>query len=841
MKFKKIASVLASAGLIGSTIGLGLAANFPAPFVANGAADVAVVYGANSAATDLVAVTDITSSLSGTLASQTATGGTSTSDSSGDDFVRLDKSSDKLNLGDAISDPFGTSVDDEDMSVLLADGVYTADDSDDFDYEQKIKLGSTTLTHFRDSDYETLLGLDERTPVLGFKVASGQFVAEYTLDFLDDAESDLVSGDLDDIEGSDIPLMGNTYYVSDAKDDGDNIVNFGKFTLLDSATQVLLDEGETMTLDVAGTAYDVSAQIFSGTEVVFTVNGATTNTLNEGETQKLSDGSYIAARDILYVSKDTGISSVDLSIGKGKLELTHGADIKLNEDSVAGVKAYMFKGTNSSSTSQKIDKIVINWTTDDEEFITAGSDLVMPGFGSLEFSMNDFVRPTEDKITIEADGDTSIEMDIPIKDGNADINLVYTNATGEIVGIGKAADERLATSANGTLTFYEKRAGSDYHTAFVVSYASSDDSQSYLLDLNIEEDTANNRNETTIKNIVTGDTWDERTVGDQFDLGDVSFTITTLWKNATDEYAILTAGSNVNFSTVYTTGGLKVQLPYYTPVNGTNGLENVPSVSGLNIEYGANVSSNGAINITATSADSYQTTAVAGHGEDSFYVFFDGEDKEDTLGAGVEFNVTINENSDNELQVSQVNNGGTGGPTGLEVGDSSKIYEMYIVDAVAPRALHYTDPNQDWAEIFYPQGDSESYAEVFLGAVDSAAGSGGGTSVLGSVSVTDAETSSVAGKNWVVVGGSCINGAAADLLGGALCGDDFEEATGVGAGSFLIETFARSGGKVATVAAGYNAGDTTNAATYLTTQTVDTSAGMKYVGTSATSATLATA
>jgi hypothetical protein len=51
----------------------------------------------------------------------------------------------------------------------------------------------------------------------------------------------------------------------------------------------------------------------------------------------------------------------------------------------------------------------------------------------------------------------------------------------------------------------------------------------------------------------------------------------------------------------------------------------------------------------------------------------------------------------------------------------------------------------------------------------------------------------------------------------------------------LIETFARDGGGVATLVAGYNAQDTRNAATALTTQVVDTTAGKKYTGTTATS------
>ena len=74
------------------------------------------------------------------------------------------------------------------------------------------------------------------------------------------------------------------------------------------------------------------------------------------------------------------------------------------------------------------------------------------------------------------------------------------------------------------------------------------------------------------------------------------------------------------------------------------------------------------------------------------------------------------------------------------------------------------------------------------------------------------------------------------------CGTDWTAKTSVGANEYLIQTFEQgTAGKVATLVAGYNAGDTTNAATYLRTQTgIDTSVGKKYKGTTSTSATLDT-
>jgi len=417
-----------------------------------------------------------------------------------------------------------------------------------------------------------------------------------------------------------------------------------------------------------------------------------------------------------------------------------------------------------------------------------------------------------------------MEMSMPIKDGTASLNLVYANpTTGLIQGLGKASDDRLATSHNGTLWFFEKRAGSEFHTRFVASYNSSTEGESYVLDMNVQEDTGDNRNETTIKNVITGEEWTERVTGDVFDIGDVSFTINTLEANSTDQWAVITGGSGVTFNTVYTPGGLRVYLPFEVGRNATygelgyDGDGYLPGTSDT-----ADVNMPGALNLTAISEDS-----STGHNADSWYLFLDGEDKDDTLAGGVEFNMTVDATSTGELQVNNVNNGGSGGPTGLEVGDSSNAYEAYIVDDVAPRTMHYTDPDQDRATAFYPSGDSESYAEVFLSDMSASA-----AAELGDISVLDTElaASGMSGSNLVVVGGSCVNSVASNLLGGAGCGDSWTAATGAGEGQSVVETFSQTNGKVATMVAGWAQEDTAAAATFLTTQAdVSTDAGSKYI------------
>ena len=155
--FKKISAIAASALMVGMTMGVAAAANYPAPFVAGSSADVAIVYGTGTGVnpSDLVQAGFIKDSLSSSLGT---TGGTPSGDN-----VLLAKSSDNLNYRNNWGVFTGT-VDKDNLPTLLADGTYIASDNDEFNYEQKINLGTPQLTHFQDSDYDSLIGADGKTP-----------------------------------------------------------------------------------------------------------------------------------------------------------------------------------------------------------------------------------------------------------------------------------------------------------------------------------------------------------------------------------------------------------------------------------------------------------------------------------------------------------------------------------------------------------------------------------------------------------------------------------------------------------------------------------------------------
>jgi hypothetical protein len=821
--FKKISAVVASALMVGMTMGVAAAANYPAPFVVGSSANVAVVYGTGAGVnpSDLVQANYIQDNLASSMGT---VGGTP-----GGDNVLLAKSSDNLNHQDTWS-VFSGTVNDDDLPTLLADGTYIAGDNDEFTYEQKINLGTPQLTHFRDSDYETLIGASTKTPVMGFKIASNTYILNYTLEFLTDVSTDITSSRAEDIQNSELPLMGKNYYVSEFHNSSSaTAAYFDKAILLDSASTGNVKEGETVTVE--GKA--VNIDWIDADEVVFMVDGErapATGKLTQGQSYKLADGSYIGVRDVTKLAVSGEIGGASFSIGSGKLEINHGADVKLNDVAISNLKGYLHKSSN------KLDKIIIEWKTDEELFITPQSELTMPGFGAIKFSMNELVRSPEEKVVIEKDSDTTIKLTMPIEKGTASFNILYTNASGEWDGIGKAADERLLTTSNNEIIFYERSSNADYHSYFIATYNISKEAETYLLKAEVSQQVSNARNVTTIKSL-EGSSWvnvcTDKTNGDTCNIGDVSLTINTVeYISGGNESVNMTAGSNVNFNTAVTPSGLMVYLPYDNNFlhGAINGITNLSTAVGAIIigqnETGPN---------------------LVGANSDKFYLTMIGEDKDETLRSGTEFSFVLDDTTDNKVQVSALNTtggadvnvsgtSGTGGLYGLELGSSTNIYEVYVRDDVAPRIVHYTQPDEDWAEVYYPSEDSETYAQVYL--TEESSVLEGGVGALGEVLVKDTEVSSVSSKNLIVVGGSCINSAAATLVGGAKCTTAFTDATGIGAGQFLIQSFgdAYSTGKIALLVAGYEATDTINAVTYLRTKTVDTTAGKKYKGTSSTSA-----
>jgi hypothetical protein len=241
-------------------------------------------------------------------------------------------------------------------------------------------------------------------------------------------------------------------------------------------------------------------------------------------------------------------------------------------------------------------------------------------------------------------------------------------------------------------------------------------------------------------------------------------------------------------------------------------------------------------------------TLVNNSGADSsiatqFY-FEEDADGAFSLDSGVTLtNLTVTvqvDTTDDELELRAAEGANFTAVTNADTDISYGVSELgtyYEADVDEYTSINVWTPmdEQTKYEIYFAESDAVVTSEVT-----------DGTGSLGKITVTDKEVSSVNTKNLIIVGGSCINSAAANVLGVSenTCGSDWTSATSVGSGQFLIQSFSASEqsltSKIALLVAGYDAADTVNAATYLTTKPVDTTAGKKYIGTSSTSAVLQT-
>src|SRR3972149_779317 len=519
INFRKITALATSALMVGMTMGAAAAATYPSPMVSGSSGNFAVVYGAAGA--DQSYATDVAEDLQSMVGSV----------SLGSDTFKLEKASTKFHLGDNITAIY-TSVDDDELEELLVDGVYVDDDNDEFDFTQKIAFGSNLqLGMFEDNDYA------EDEPTVGFRVPSGQTILTYTLDFTDEpAIADLVTTDL--------TIMGKSYYVLSNTTSG----TLG-LTLLDSAEEAVLNEGETATVS----GHSVSVTYISASEVKLSIDGQTTNSLAESQTQKLTYGSYVGIKDILFNSKEGTVSSVEFSIGSGKLKLTSGSDIEVNDDVVSGVSATITNTTTISS-------IAIAWAADDDLFITPTSSITLPSFESVQLSFTGLNYPKEETISAQRGGALYFELsDFPLKETEADIPLLYAATAGNFSGLGKDSDNQLVTAGGGANLAFD----GDEDDWFVVTYNTTDEGESHLVRFtnflldgtNHEADLQEYKNGawSTIKSGLQNNT-------DDVGVGQAEIKVYDIDKSA--KTVIVGSGTSTNFNTLYSKEGLKVMLPY---------------------------------------------------------------------------------------------------------------------------------------------------------------------------------------------------------------------------------------------------------------------------------------
>jgi hypothetical protein len=448
----------------------------------------------------------------------------------------FEKASDKLNLGNNLTD-IRSSLSSDQLPTILADGTYKDASSAEYDYTQKISVGTgISQTYFADSNY------NDKTPVLGFDLASGTHILNYTLTF-----SDKPTFDDDTLDTSTINILGRDYYISDVS--GTYAAGTQAITLLDSSTAGTVNEGATAS--IGGETITVA---FIGTaSVKLEIGGVTTNSLAVGSTYKLADGNYVGVKDIMYSAKDTGVSKVELTVGSGKIKIAHNANVKINDKTVEGLTGFI---TNSSASLNDLSTIILQWDLTDDSFVTPDTALTLPGLESVKLMTTGMVFPTGEEVSVGTSSDTA-SIKLAFKDGTKEIDLLHSNSTG-FDAIGSDTDKLLATSKASWINYSTTVLGDKY---FIASYNSSTDAESYLLSATFD----NTNHKVQLHNEITGDDVCSPLIalGDCA-IGDVDITVAAIGANDAN-FSINSGGS---FDRVFTDNGLMIYLPTSTTGHG---------------------------------------------------------------------------------------------------------------------------------------------------------------------------------------------------------------------------------------------------------------------------------
>ena len=408
--FRKVASVIASAVMLGSSIGMAAAANYPAPFIQAGSGTVGVVVGGDL---DWAAAFDLGVSLQEELAKQTASSSGTVeaaacvSDST---CASLNSGSNLLYLNDELNENVQT-VTKDDLKNVLADGTFTDDDGTDYDYEQSLIVGTdaTDTVAFGTSSGD----LDDPALMVTLGNTAAKSIYNLTVTF-----DDAVNFSHSDSEGESLTLFGKTYTVS-TDTDADTLV------LLGGAEEKTVNLAATETFTIGTTAYTVGlVGITDATtpKATVTVNGASAS-FTEGQSKKVG-GVDVFVKEVNRYSETAG--NVKVQLGSGKLTFENGNAVQEGSDNTdIDVTNVVITGTVGAMTKMVIQ---VAAPDTDVDYLLPGTSFTDPVFGSLRL---DFLRMVNGPaLSGHTDNSTARGTVRITSAGDRELNLVVTDKSG---------------------------------------------------------------------------------------------------------------------------------------------------------------------------------------------------------------------------------------------------------------------------------------------------------------------------------------------------------------------------------------------------------------------------
>src|SRR3989338_7086969 len=413
--FRKISALASSALMIGMTAGIAAAANYPAPFVVGGTADVAVVYGTGTgvSALDVVQAGNIQSSLQSFMGG--TTGGTTASTSG--EVVSLDTSADRIWLNTSLN-AVKSTITKSYLPTILGD--YTFSGNVDSKVTSTIKLIAGTAAGAENSGKVIFVKQPSSSddPVIG--ISMGTSAAAQPL-YNASATMAAINFTSADSEGEEIVLFGQTFTVASATDT-DTLV------LLKQAEKVSLSsDTPASTVTVGGSQYTI--ELVSASDTAATVK--VTNSAGASESKEVNEAASKKINGVTIAVQTADETNLKLSAtviaGSEKITLEDAATVTVGEsnDPIDGTLVYLNGGnTGGGDPANSTTEIAIAVFRPDSthDAILPGTSFVDPVFGSFKIDFAGLTSPLDDAsrdmISVTTAGDDTVSVKFTEQGGN---------------------------------------------------------------------------------------------------------------------------------------------------------------------------------------------------------------------------------------------------------------------------------------------------------------------------------------------------------------------------------------------------------------------------------------
>ncbi|MBM3233502.1 hypothetical protein FJZ19_00235 [Candidatus Pacearchaeota archaeon] len=839
--FRKIASVLASVVMLGSTLGIAAAANYPAPFVVGGAADGAVVVTSGS---QVGAVSDWDAAVSTQTALQALVSvgtSTTTTTTTGGDSVNLATSSQKLYMNSALN-AARTILTKDHMPNILADGSAYDNSGTEYKYTQTITvIGGNRKVTFSKSGESMDPGLLVDT---GYQGTTPLY--NYTLTF----SKTLNVSDSSVVGTATIKMLGSEFTIG-ANSDADTLYLYG------SGAGASVNEGETKTVKVADKDHTVLlVGTSSTTSATIEVDGVR-KTVSKGSSYKFAGDFQVYVKDLFHATKTGTLSSADLLLGAKTLHLENNQAVKYGADdtTILGTAALVSgtsgSGINSVTIAQAAESATGDYLTVGQSFTDRVLGGVQVEFAAATPDMNSTARDT-----ILVDTDNSVAARVKFTSylaGTAGEKQLAFARDRDLIANG-ALLAQLATDANYTIWNIE---GANAKVGDWIIANDNDEGRIFQV-ISIGAGTSTN-DYTRLRDVITGTDYDfatgtrnatlsARTIGGaEYNAAtDPSNTDSSKWVVNLTWGAVSSTAVTGTQITVFPRIKLKngEWLSFISPVTLTNGtVYSLPGLYDLTTykagqtvlirndteAIGESSTKFGNVNYTLNVLSTNSTATIEGINTDNALwaecivnatygpavLIQEEKTLSDTNGNYVCIPLTIYTSGSTNMP-------GVGTPVSADTVLSlqtmqTNTYKSKGVTTYGTLVERDVSTGTNYAvSVSYP--DEQMYVDVLFKSpsavtVAGSASAGGGTIKV----VKDADVDSVKDKNLLVVGGSCVNTVARKIVDAnataPVCGAAWTAKTNVGVGQYLIKAVASpyNSAKVAVLVAGYEAADTKNA------------------------------